>query len=313
MKIYNTLIIDIETGLTLFEDAFDYAGPVALCGGGGSAPPPQLPTKEERDLQRMQLKMLKDQMAWQKEFEPFMLESMGYERGEDGVLKKLDRVLPEDVLMKKSLAMSGYDDQGNKLTEDQMIEHMTDLERQQYMTQKATLQRQQDALEGKLEVSPALERALTNEEQQAQEVLARKLGKDWAMSTSGQSLMKNIQEKNNLIREEARRGAITDLEGVNASKANIAMGNTSNALNLAGTFQNSDNLKMNRMMGFTSGQTQGWDTMMDMTNKLAGERANLNNYAQANYQNKANQRNANIGMGVTAGVGVATLAVTAAV
>ncbi len=313
MKIYNTIIIDIESGRTLHEDAFEYSGPVAMCGGGGSAPPPPLPTKEERELQRMQLKMLKEQMAWQKEFEPFMLESMGYERGEDGQLKKLDRVLPEDLLMRKNLAMSGYDEKGNKLTEEQMLEHMTDMERQQYMTQKATLQRQQDALEGKLEVSPALERALTNEEQQAQEVLARKLGKDWALSTSGQSLMKNIQEKNNLIREEARRGMITDLEGVNASKANIATGNAAGNLNLAGTFQNTDNMKMQRMMGFAGSQTQGWDQMMDMANKLAGERANISNWQQANYQNKANQRNANIGMGVSAGVGVATLAVTAAV
>ena len=313
MKIYNTLIVDIESGRILHEDAFDYDGPVAMCSGGGSAPPPQLPTKEERELQKMQLQMLQDQRAWQKEFEPFMLESMGYERGEDGALRKIDRVLPEDLLMRKNLALSGYDEQGNRLTEEQMLEHMTDIERQQYMTQKATLQRQQDALEGKLEVSPALERAMSNEEQQAQEVLARKLGKDWAMSTSGQSLMKNIQEKNNLIREEARRGMITDLEGVNASKANISSGSQTNNLNLAGTFQNAANTNINRMMGYTQSQTAGWENMMDMTNKLAGERANLQNWQQANYQNQANQRSANIGMGVTAGVGVATIAVTAAV
>lgn len=37
MKIYRTVVIDIETGKTVYEDAYDYTGPIALCGGGGSA------------------------------------------------------------------------------------------------------------------------------------------------------------------------------------------------------------------------------------------------------------------------------------
>ena len=35
MKIYNKIIIDIETGETLYEDSFEYDGPIAECSGGG--------------------------------------------------------------------------------------------------------------------------------------------------------------------------------------------------------------------------------------------------------------------------------------
>lgn len=38
MKIYNEVVIDIETGKTVYEDSYEYDGPMALCciGGGGT-------------------------------------------------------------------------------------------------------------------------------------------------------------------------------------------------------------------------------------------------------------------------------------
>lgn len=35
MKVYNEICIDIATGDVLYEDSYNYEGPVALCGGGG--------------------------------------------------------------------------------------------------------------------------------------------------------------------------------------------------------------------------------------------------------------------------------------
>jgi len=35
MKIYNKIVLDIETFEILEEDSFEYNGPVAWCGGGG--------------------------------------------------------------------------------------------------------------------------------------------------------------------------------------------------------------------------------------------------------------------------------------
>ena len=36
MKIYSKIVIDLESGDTLYEDSFDYSGELALCGKGGS-------------------------------------------------------------------------------------------------------------------------------------------------------------------------------------------------------------------------------------------------------------------------------------
>lgn len=35
MKIYTKIVIDIETGKTIYEDSFEYNGEIAHCGGGG--------------------------------------------------------------------------------------------------------------------------------------------------------------------------------------------------------------------------------------------------------------------------------------
>jgi len=308
MKIYNKLVLNIETGETLYEDSFDYTGPLALCKGG--TPAPVQPTATELALQDEQLSMLKEQRASEKEMEPFALESMGYARGEDGKITKITTA--ESILNKKNLALAGFAEDGTKLTEAQQLEAMTEAEKMNYNLSKAANERQAKALAGTLDISPALEQSLTAEETQAQEMLARKLGKDWSLSTSGQNLMKNIQEKNNLIREEARTGLITGLEGVTASKSAITDNDAIGSLNLAGTFSNSATDKINRMMGYSGSKTAAWNTTMDMSNKLEGQRTNLQNYQQANAQNKSAQRQGTTSA-VMAGIGTAAAVAAAAV
>jgi len=40
MKIYNEVVIDMNTGTTIYEDSFEYDGPVMrMCGGGGDSGP----------------------------------------------------------------------------------------------------------------------------------------------------------------------------------------------------------------------------------------------------------------------------------
>lgn len=226
MIIYERLIIDIESGEILEEQSFDYNGAIALCKGSVAAPEK---TETEQAIDAEQLAMLKDYRASQKEMEPFILESIGYERNAEGTIVKSSKKDPEDILQEKELALKGYSLTGEKLTEDQMLNFMTDAEKLEYQNAKLNQQRLKDAYEGKLEISPALEAELSTEEKQAQEVLARKLGNNWAQSTSGQQLMKAIKQKNNLVREEARRGMITTAEGVSASKTNQATMRSQNA------------------------------------------------------------------------------------
>lgn len=306
MKIYNSLILDIQTGTVLSEDSFEYSGPIAHCGGG-SAAPIVFPSATEEALNSEQLQMLRDERKARQEMEPFILESMGYTRNASGqIVKGPDSM--EDILMKKQLALSGYDKAGNKLSEEQMLSYMTDAEKQSYNLNKLNNERLMKAYNGELEISPALEEELGAEETQAREVLQRKLGDNWMLSTSGQNLMKQIQQKGNLVREEARRGLITSGEGVAASRSNINGMESNNRNALTGISEGNVNNKLNRMMGYINNTGTGMDNSLSMSSKLASERANIQNSMMQNY---ATNTNANTSM-TTAGISAAGMAGAAA-
>ena len=311
MKIYNKLVLDIESGTVLDEDSFEYSGPIAHCGGG-SAAPIVMPSPTEEALNAEQLQMLKDQRTSQKELEPFILESMGYLRDATGkIVRGPDTA--EDILLRKQLALSGYDKTGNKLTEEQRIAYMTDAEKRSYDLTKLNDERLMKAYNGELEISPALEEELGAEQTQATEVLQRKLGDNWMLSTSGQNMMKQIQQKGNLVREEARRGLITSGEGVAASRANINALESSNRNSLSEISVGNANNKLNRMMGYINNQTGGLDNSLSMSSKLASERANMQNVMQQNTASSnaaAQSRNSMIATG--AGTAMAAAATVAA-
>jgi hypothetical protein len=216
--------------------------------------------------------------------------------------------------MNKQLAMAGYDSAGGKLTEDQMLANMTDTEKLSYQVSKASSQRQLDAINGKLDISPALEEELNSEQMQAQEMLTRKLGKDWMLSTSGQSLMAKIKQKANLVREEARRGMITTNEGVLNSQTNRKNLNDANIVNLASGFAGTNTDKINKMMGFAGMQTAGMNDSLSMSSKLASERANKQNLAMQNYATKTNASTSvnTAGLGAAGMAGAAAAAAAAA-
>jgi hypothetical protein len=140
------------------------------------------------------------------------------------------------------------------------------------------------------------------------EMLNRKLGKDWALSTSGQSLMAKIKQKANLVREEARRGMITTAEGVTSSQTNKKSMADANTLNLASGFSGSNANRINQLMGFAGMPTAGLNDSLSMSSKLASERANRQNVAMQNAATKQSGTNSIYG----AAGGVATAAAAAA-
>lgn len=280
MLIHDEIIIDIESGKILSDVSYEYDGPVLHCGGGGSAPVYTLPSATEQALDAEQLAMLKEQRTAQAELEPFILESMGLVRNATtGKIEKSSEVSAEDILLKKSLLLSGYDEKGNLLTEDQQLAGMTDVEKLEYQTNKLNLQQQKDALEGKLAISPALEEELKTEEAQAEELLTRKLGKDWQLSTPGQNLMKTIKQKNELVREEARRGLVKSSEAIASSKASQKDLKASNLLSLGSAYASEDSETISNLMGFITSKTTGMDDSLSLSSKYASRSANLQNAA----------------------------------
>jgi hypothetical protein len=104
----------------------------------------------------------------------------------------------------------GYDPvTGARMTAEQQIANMTAAQRLEYETSKLSSERYKQALEGKLPISPALEAQLKDEETTLRNELLQRLGQDYMLSTPGQKAIATLQQKHNMIREEARRGEIS--------------------------------------------------------------------------------------------------------
>lgn len=74
MKIYNKVVIDIETGEIIKEDSFDYHGPVAECKGGGSTINSQDPAYNARmaAIAEAQQAMAEEYFDfWKSEYKPY--------------------------------------------------------------------------------------------------------------------------------------------------------------------------------------------------------------------------------------------------
>ena len=319
MKIYELLKIDIESGRIDDEISFEYVGLIAECKGDTTiAAPPK--SKEEIELERLQVELLQQQVAdneayrkYIKEMEPFTLESMGYERDSSGQIVKTGLAKAQDAMTAHQLALAGYDTSGNKLTEDQMLAEMSDTEKMDYETNKAAKERLYKAYKGELDISPALEKELSSQEAQTKEALMRKLGPNWETSTAGQNAMRNLQEKNALIREEARQGIISSSEGINEARNNNTLSTNAKYSNLINLISGTGNDQLSRMMGYGNmlkgNAGNAFENSLSLSSKYASERANQQNLA---YNQAVGNANRSASTTNTAISGTATAAAAAA-
>ncbi|MEN6373548.1 MAG: hypothetical protein ABFD75_02045 [Smithella sp.] len=322
MKIYNKLVLDIETGTVFDEDSLEYEGPVSLCKGNTTVAAPAK-TATENQIDATQLQLLQQQVkdneyyrTYMDEMQPFMLESMGYTRDENGKITKTGLTKASDAMQAHQLAISGYGTDGSKLTEDQMLAEMTDTEKRDYELNKVAQERQLKAYKGELDISPALEEELTAQENEAKEVLARKLGSNWMLSTSGQTAMKNLQQKANLVREEARQGLISSGEGILTARENNSIVNNSKNSNLVNTLNGLNADQLNRMLGYGNVWKSSGGNAFEMGNSLsskyASERANQQNLNMINTTNAANQKATTSNSMISGGTATAAAAAAAA-
>jgi len=195
MKIYNRVVVNMSTGEIIESDSFEYDGEIAQCwtgaativgalitssSSGGSTYYPG-PSPEEQELMELQLEALKSKKEDWEKMEPWMLAAMGLIE-EGGELRKM--------------------------TEEEYLGQMSEIEKGQYELLQLAQERQRKAYAGELDISPALEKSLAGQEEQMGEMLSQKLGPDWATTTAGQQSMSSFKERADLVREEARRGEI---------------------------------------------------------------------------------------------------------
>lgn len=144
------------------------------------------PTAQEVELQQIQLDTIKKQNAYYAQMEPYILQNMGYKKDSSGNI--------------------------SKMSSDEYYNSLGEVDKSTYDINKLMLERQKNALAGKLPVSPALENELTKQRSDLESYLSRKLGPNWANSTPGIQALAEFNKNAETLREEARTGQITSGE-----------------------------------------------------------------------------------------------------
>jgi hypothetical protein len=188
MKIYNRIVMDMNTWEVLEEDSYEYDGPLALCGGGSSEPDPVYPTATELAIQQLQLSSLQEQAKENAQLKPLLYASMGLTTDASGNIRKM--------------------------TEDEYQNSLTDTQKLAYKAEKLQQERVINALEGKLPVSTVLENDIADREKVLRETLAQKLGGNYETSTPGIQALSEFNKKADELREQSRLGEITSGTGL---------------------------------------------------------------------------------------------------
>ena len=81
-------------------------------------------------------------------------------------------------------------------------------------------------LRGELDIDPATERNLTRQRAQTKEYVARTGGQSGDLSTAGQTAINLERESEAIIRDQVRRGQMTDAEAIASTEANRAFRET---------------------------------------------------------------------------------------
>jgi len=160
-----------------------------LGGGGGDVNVPG-PTEEERDLQRQQTEILKQQHV--------IIERQ---------VRQQDLLAP--ILFEEAGIIPTIDPETGEIIGFETDPEQAALKEQRSEIEKLFLQRSKDALEGNLPVNPALERDLKEGEEELRERLRKQLGRNFETSSPGIEALGDFFERGELIREGARRGDLT--------------------------------------------------------------------------------------------------------
>jgi len=264
MRIYTRIVIDMRTMEVLEEESFEYSGPIDWCKGDTEVDAAQ-PSASQTQYQNLTNQLLSEQLSDDQAAKPILLAEAGYttatpsadttaqisslQSQRDAIQQKYTAGIqagtwnqPDNSAMEAQ--MTALDNQiaglnqptYRPMTEDEQLANMTDAQKLQYDVTKATAQRELDALNGNLPVDPALEQSLDLSDQATKERLAQQLGPNWQSSTAGANAMQQQNQSRNITEEEARRGDITTMAGINQSNQNTNLANSQATTNDINSF-----------------------------------------------------------------------------
>jgi len=262
MKIYNYIKIDIDTNEVIEEDSFEYDGPIEECKGDVNVPPP---SQEEIMLQKEILSQLQDSRQLQEQFMPLLLQSSGYKYDDNNKLVKM-----------------GY---------DEYLDTLDPIMRKQYENLDLIQERTNQALKGELPVSAALEQGISDQRQQMDENLSRRLGSNYALSSAGIKSSQEFDKSSEALREQARQGAINQY-------ANLGYGGTQ----LLGLTPQGQNSQAAGLSSYNSSLIPSYSSALQPYQNQRNMQLNAN---MQNSQNSSNMMSGLFsGLGSLAGMGL---------
>jgi len=217
-------------------------------GGGGTTVQAPQPSAEERALQAKQLELLTMQQSEYSQLRPLLYEMMGYKESFSDTTQQtlnpaytswqqsysdimtgrgLQNINPEveqapiyeskdAALARLGQAPAQYLTTGGRtsaivpLSEEEKLARMNPLQKAQYEIDLQLAAREKSALAGTLPISPALEEALGKQMTNLESYMETRLGPRWRESTPGMQAVTKMQAQHDMVREEARRGAISE-------------------------------------------------------------------------------------------------------
>lgn len=157
-----------------------------------------MPTSEERSLQAAQLASIQRSEEQQKMWDPILQEELGY------------REIVDPETGAKSL---------QQIPEEEFYASLSEPEKQAYDIQKLASERELKALRGELEIDPAVERDIREQNQQLAERMTRQVGTGWESSTPGIEALSKQKETEAIVRDAVRRGEMTSTEALAQSRS----------------------------------------------------------------------------------------------
>lgn len=231
---------------------YDYGGGYGGYGGGEPSEAEQELIEAQKKLLELQTGILSEQKELLKTFMPFIAEQSGYTIKYDnaGKIIGLEESQDPDAVKRRELE-SGLLEQSLK------------------------------ALRGELPVSPSLERALSRQEEQLRERLSSQFGTGYETSSPGIESLQEFQTSSEGLREDVRRGMLTQSEQLSQARGAEGIGRMGNVTNTAlGAPLNIAQLFGGVAQGYATAQ-QPYTQSRLLQQQIAGQQsiASMNNQA----------------------------------
>lgn len=214
---------------------------------GGGAPGP---SEEERELQRLQIEMLREQQNRQDMLRPILFEELGLEPQFAEANPRVAELQQQREQLEQQFVGADPDERTAIQAQLDNVQQQLDravqegdivgferkpdpLEDMRENIQRMQLERTQAALEGELPVSPALEQNLSEQEKNLRARLRDQLGPGFETSTPGIEALAEFEQRSEALREEARRGQLTAAEQMALSREQASGRRLGDFINLA--------------------------------------------------------------------------------